>query len=116
MQIDVITTFPDYLKPLELSLVGRAIADEVIALRVHDLREFTADRHRSVDDSPYGGGPGMVMLAEPWALALTHVAGEATVDAGSSTAPQLVVPSPAGEPMTQQLARQWAVRDRLVFG
>ena len=73
MRIDVISIFPDYLAPLDLSLVGKARENGVLDLRVHDLRDWTTDRHRSVDHTPYGGGAGMVMRPEPWARALEGV-------------------------------------------
>ena len=74
MRIDVVSIFPEYLAPLELSLIGKARQDGLLDLRVHDLRDFTTDRHRTVDDTPYGGGAGMVMKPEPWAQALATVA------------------------------------------
>ena len=74
MRIDVVSIFPEYLAPLELSLIGKARQDGLLDLHVHDLRDFTTDRHRTVDDTPYGGGAGMVMKPEPWAQALTAVA------------------------------------------
>ena len=70
MRIDVVSIFPEYLAPLELSLIGKARQDGLLDLQVHDLRDFTTDRHRTVDDTPYGGGAGMVMKPEPWAPAL----------------------------------------------
>ena len=111
MRIDVISIFGEYLAPLHLSLVGRAIADGLIDLEVHDLRDFTHDRHRTVDDSPYGGGPGMVMKPEPWGEALRSV-----LAAGDPTQPvRLVVPTPSGRPFTQAMAAQWSTDPRLVF-
>jgi tRNA (guanine37-N1)-methyltransferase len=111
MRIDVISIFGDYLAPLRLSLVGRAIADGLIDLDVHDLRDFTHDRHRTVDDSPYGGGPGMVMKPEPWGEALRTV-----LAAGDpSHQVRLVVPTPSGRPFTQAIAAQWSTDPRLVF-
>ena len=74
MRIDVVSIFPEYLAPLELSLIGKARQDGLLELNVHDLRDFTTDRHRTVDDTPYGGGAGMVMKPEPWAQALAAVA------------------------------------------
>lgn len=109
MRIDVITIFPDYLAPLDLSLIGKARRDGRIDLRVHDLRDFTHDRHRTVDDTPYGGGAGMVMKPEPWSEALTQVA----QDAG--TRPVLIVPGPGGERFDQSIARDLAEREHLVF-
>lgn len=75
MSIDVVSIFPEYLAGLKLSLIGKAVEQGLIDLDVHDLRDFTFDRHNTVDDSPYGGGAGMVMKAEPWALALEHILG-----------------------------------------
>ena len=111
MRIDVISIFGEYLAPLHLSLVGRAIADGLIDLEVHDLRDFTHDRHRTVDDSPYGGGPGMVMKPEPWGEAMRSV-----LAAGDPAQPvRLVVPTPSGRPFTQAMAAQWSTDPRLVF-
>ena len=113
MRIDVVSIFPEYLAPLELSLIGKARQDGLLDLNVHDLREFTTDRHRTVDDTPYGGGAGMVMKAEPWAQALASVAG--ATEAVPSRKPVLIVPSPAGERFTQALAHELAEEDQLVF-
>ncbi|CAN7416895.1 tRNA (guanosine(37)-N1)-methyltransferase TrmD [Arthrobacter sp. LjRoot14] len=113
MRIDVVSIFPEYLAPLELSLIGKARQDGILDLNVHDLREFTTDKHRSVDDTPYGGGAGMVMKAEPWAQALSSVAGARGGDAARK--PVLIVPSPAGERFTQALAHELAEEDQLVF-
>lgn len=112
MRIDVVTIFPAYLAPLDLSLIGKARQDGVLDLHVHDLRSFTTDRHRTVDDTPYGGGAGMVMKPEPWAQALSAV-----VDAGPESAgkPVLIVPSPAGERFTQALAYELAEEQHLAF-
>ena len=105
MRIDVVSIFPEYLAPLELSLIGKARQDGLLDLRVHDLRSFTTDRHRTVDDTPYGGGAGMVMKPEPWAQALESVADARPEGAGK---PVLIVPSPAGERFTQALAYELA--------
>ncbi|TDE14119.1 tRNA (guanosine(37)-N1)-methyltransferase TrmD [Jiangella asiatica] len=107
MRIDVVTIFPDYLAPLELSLVGKARAAGVLDVRVHDLRDWTTDRHRTVDDTPYGGGAGMVMKPDVWGAALDAVAGEAT--------PRLIVPTPSGQPFTQDVAAELADEPWLVF-
>jgi tRNA (guanine37-N1)-methyltransferase len=108
MQVDVVTIFPDYLAPLRLSLVGKAIENGLVDLRVHDLRATTDDVHRTVDDTPYGGGPGMVMKPEPWVRALEGLTGPAA-------APRLVVPTPAGRPFTQELAQELSTEPWLVF-
>ena len=108
MQVDVVTIFPDYLAPLRLSLVGKAIERGVLDVRLHDLRDATDDVHRTVDDTPYGGGPGMVMKPEPWARTLAGLTGPAL-------APRLVVPTPAGRPFTQELAQELAAEPWLVF-
>jgi tRNA (guanine37-N1)-methyltransferase len=104
MRVDVISIFPDYFAPLDLSLIGKARATGRLDLTVHDLRTWTSDVHRTVDDSPYGGGPGMVMRPEPWSQALDAV--------GAGT---LVVPSPVGKPFTQADAHEFAGLDHLIF-
>ncbi|NLT55267.1 MAG: tRNA (guanosine(37)-N1)-methyltransferase TrmD [Actinomycetales bacterium] len=145
MRIDVITIFPEYLAPLDLSLIGRARRAGLLDVRVHDLRDFTHDRHRTVDDTPCGGGPGMVMSPEPWGEALDRVLvgapepgasepgaaepgaaelgaqepGAPEPDPSTGTAhgrPTLVLPSPSGEPFRQATARELAGADWLVFG
>jgi tRNA (guanine37-N1)-methyltransferase len=120
--VDVISIFPDYLAPLQLSLVGKAVADGVIRLRVHDLRDWATDRHRTVDDTPYGGGAGMVMRPDVWGRALDDVlgAGDATPDQPPDAGPDLtgtvlVVPTPAGVPFTQAVAAELAEAERLVL-
>jgi tRNA (guanine37-N1)-methyltransferase len=109
MRIDVVTIFPEYLAPVRQSLLGKAIERGVVELHVHDLRTWADDVHRSVDDAPYGGGPGMVMLAEPWGRALDHLAPP------GSTQPRLLIPSPAGVPFTQVMARELADEPWLLF-
>ncbi|UVS81121.1 tRNA (guanosine(37)-N1)-methyltransferase TrmD [Actinokineospora sp. UTMC 2448] len=107
MRVDVLTIFPEYLEPLRAALLGRAIERGLFSIEVHDLRKWTHDVHRAVDDSPYGGGPGMVMKPQVWGEALDEVcAGEP---------PRLVVPTPAGRPFTQAMAREYAQVPRLVF-
>ena len=110
MRIDVVSIFPEYLAALDLSLIGKARRDGLLDLSVHDLRDFTTDRHRTVDDTPYGGGAGMVMKPEPWARALESVAGD---DDGAR--PVLIVPSPAGAVFTQAMAYELAAEKHLVF-
>ena len=95
MRIDVITIFPDYLAPLRLSLVGKAIDKGLITLGVHDLRDQTDDVHKTVDDSPYGGGPGMVMKPEPWGRALEALEGPTPYHGGGRSR-RSRVPAPPG--------------------
>jgi tRNA (guanine37-N1)-methyltransferase len=104
--IDVLTIFPGYLDPLRQSLPGKAIEAGIVDLRVHDLRRWTHDVHRSVDDSPYGGGPGMVMKAPVWGEALDETCSRETL---------LVVPTPAGQLFTQATAQRWGSESHLVF-
>ena len=108
MRIDIITIFPAYFGPLEVSLIGKAAQRGDIVFRVHDLRSWAHDPHHSVDDTPYGGGPGMVMKPEPWGAALDAV----LAAAGPA---RLVVPSPSGMPFTQRTAAEYAREPRLVF-
>lgn len=112
MRIDVVTIFPTFFDILDVSLLGKARGAGLLDVRIHDLRAHTHDRHRTVDDSPYGGGAGMVMKPEPWGDALDEIAGEA--DAGIR--PTIIFPSPAGEVFTQATARDLSTRDHLVFG
>ena len=105
LRVDVVTIFPAYLDPLTLSLPGKARAAGLLDVEVHDLRQWTHDRHRTVDDSPYGGGAGMVMKPEPWGEALDVLAGEDTV---------LVVPTPSGQVLTQALAADLATQQHLL--
>ncbi|MGB8388513.1 tRNA (guanosine(37)-N1)-methyltransferase TrmD, partial [Mycobacterium sp.] len=107
MRIDVVTIFPAYLDPLRQSLPGKAIQSGLVDLRVHDLRRWTHDVHRSVDDAPYGGGPGMVMKAPVWGEALDEICSGETL---------LVIPTPAGELFTQATAQRWSTETHLVFG
>ena len=142
MRIDVVSIFPTYFDPLRISLVGKAIDTGLIELGVHDLREWTHDRHRTVDDTPYGGGPGMVMRPEPWGEVLDSLAprpagevldslapspaGEVldslapspageVVDSLASASPTLIVPTPSGRRFSQQTAQELADRDHLIF-
>jgi tRNA (guanine37-N1)-methyltransferase len=109
LRLDVVTIFPDYLAPLRQSLLGKAIERGQVDVRVHDLRRWTDDVHRTVDDTPYGGGPGMVMLPEPWGRALDELAPP------EGPQPRLVVPTPAGARFTQQTAARFAAEPWLVF-
>jgi tRNA (guanine37-N1)-methyltransferase len=110
LSVDVVTIFPDYLAPLRESLLGKAIQRGQVRVDVHDLRTWTTDPHRTVDDTPYGGGPGMVMLPEPWGQALDTIA-----PAEGPGQPRLVVPSPAGRPFNQAVAAELAREPWLLF-
>ena len=132
VRIDVLTIFPGWFEgPLTTSLLGRAIADDVLDVRVHDLRDWTTDRHRSVDDAPYGGGAGMVMRADVWIDACEavwndldaevtrgrtvrgEVPGEPLTAGGDR--PRTILLTPRGRPLTQELASELAAEDRLVL-
>ena len=115
MRIDVVTIFPDYLAPLELSLIGKARGAGLVDVHVHDLREFTHDRHRTVDDAPVGGGAGMVMRPQPWGEALDRVLTDGRKAFDADAVPLLVVPTPAGRALNQALARKLAARPWLAF-
>jgi tRNA (guanine37-N1)-methyltransferase len=108
VRLDLFSIFPAYFDALELSLAGKARESGLLDVHVHDLRDWTHDRHRTVDDTPYGGGAGMVMKPEPWGEALDSV----PIGPGGAT---LVVPTPAGERFTQAVARNLATRQHLVF-
>ncbi|MET0820186.1 MAG: tRNA (guanosine(37)-N1)-methyltransferase TrmD [Aeromicrobium sp.] len=106
MRIDVVSIFPAYLDALQLSLAGKAQSSGLLQIATHDLREFTRDKHRSVDDTPYGGGAGMVMKAEPWGEALDTLASDEAV---------IVVPTPSGTPLTQRIAERLSAEQHLIF-
>ncbi|MFI2752768.1 tRNA (guanosine(37)-N1)-methyltransferase TrmD [Cellulomonas sp. P22] len=106
MRIDVVSIFPDYLAPLELSLVGKARTSGILSLHVHDLRDWTTDRHRTVDDTPFGGGAGMVMRPDVWGTALDDVLQDGA---------HLLVPTPSGTPLTQRTAEELAGEQQLVI-
>lgn len=109
MRIDIISIFPEYLSALDISLIGKARTEGLLDIRVHDLRDFTFDRHRTVDDTPYGGGAGMVMKPEPWALAIESIVGE------GSNRPRLLVPTPSGAVFRQGHAQRLSQDDHLIF-
>ncbi len=135
VRIDIVSIFPEFFSALDVSLLGKARQGGLIDVHVHDLRDFTHDRHRTVDDTPYGGGAGMVMRAEPWGEALDAVLDPAVtrsalVEAALTESPApspaaiesvvpepvVIFPSPAGELFSQSVARELAVEPRLVFG
>ena len=106
MRIDAISIFPDFFQVLDISLLGKAQEQSLIQFQAHDLRQFTGDKHRTVDDTPFGGGAGMLMKPEPWGLALDSVLSD------NST---VVFPSPAGVPFKQATARELSNKEHLVF-
>ncbi|GAA3217037.1 tRNA (guanosine(37)-N1)-methyltransferase TrmD [Nonomuraea helvata] len=107
MRLDIITIFPEYFAPLDVSLIGKARERGTLDVRVHQLRDWAHDVHKTVDDTPYGGGPGMVMKPEVW--------GEAVDDVIGDGAPRLIVPTPSGRPFTQELAQELAGEPWLLF-
>lgn len=126
MRYDVVTIFPEYLEPLKLSLLGKAREKGLVDLHLHDLRDYTFDLHRTVDDTPYGGGAGMVMKPEPWGLALDEVLAASPLqtatedsaegaDPAADTRPLLIVPSPAGAVFDQAMAYELAEEKHIVF-
>lgn len=106
MRVDIVTIFPAFFDVLDVSLIGKARDRGILDMHVHDLREWTHDRHRTVDDTPYGGGAGMVMKPEPWGEALDELLTDDAI---------VLVPSPAGELFTQSMARELALESHLVF-
>lgn len=108
MRIDAISIFPDYFQALDLSLLGKAREKSILDFKVHDLRDFTHDKHRTVDDSPYGGGAGMLMKPEPWGEAFDEV-----LDPSGDTV--VIFTSPAGELFKQATAYELAEADHIVF-
>ena len=106
MRIDAISIFPEFFQVLDISLVGKARQQNLLDIHIHDLRQFTQDKHKSVDDTPFGGGAGMIMKSEPWGLALDSVLSPESI---------VVFPSPAGALFKQDTARQLANAKHLVF-
>jgi tRNA (guanine37-N1)-methyltransferase len=106
MKIDVVTIFPDYFQPLKLSLLGKASEAGIVNFEIHDLRSFATNNHHAVDDTPYGGGAGMVMLPEIWGLALDPLMGPDT---------DLIVLTPAGKRFDQPMAAQFSKASHIVF-
>lgn len=106
MKIDIVSIFPDYFQPINLSILGKALTDGILEVQVHDLRDATEDKHKTVDDTPYGGGPGMVMMPEPWGKALDALLAPDSV---------IVVPSPGGKLLTQPMLQQLSSVKHLVF-
>ena len=109
MQIDLISIFPDYFKSLNLSLLGKAQESGILKINIHDLRDFTTDKHKTVDDAPYGGGPGMVMKADVWGFAIDSVLEK------TKAKPVLIVPTPSGKVFNQKIAQELSSEEHLIF-
>jgi tRNA (guanine37-N1)-methyltransferase len=110
MRVDVISIFPEYFAPLDVSLIGKARERGILDIHLHQLRDHAHDVHRTVDDTPYGGGPGMVMKPDPWGEAI-----DAVLAADPAAPPRIVVPTPSGVPFTQKLAMEYASEPWLLF-
>ena len=107
MKIDAISIFPEFFDVLEISLLGKAQEAGLISFEAHNLRDFTHDRHKTVDDTPYGGGAGMLMKPEPWGEAFDKIIGK--------DRPVVIFTSPAGKPFNEELAGELSQREHLVF-
>lgn len=110
MRVDIISIFPEYFAPLDVSLIGKARERGILDVRLHQLRDWAHDVHRTVDDTPYGGGPGMVMKPDPWGEAI-----DAVLVTGQEAPPRIIVPTPSGVPFTQRLAMEYAAEPWLLF-
>ena len=108
MRIDIISIFPDFFEPLKLSIIGKAQEKNLVEINIHDLRDFTHDKHKTVDDAPYGGGPGMVMSPTPWGDAIDSIL-------NSTEQATLIIPTPAGETFIQKTANQLTTEEHLIF-
>jgi tRNA (guanine37-N1)-methyltransferase len=108
MKIDIITIFPDFFEPLKLSLIGKAQEKDILNIKIHQLRDFTQDKHKTVDDTPYGGGPGMVMSPVPWGEAIDSILDQ-------TDQATLIIPTPSGETFLQKTANQLATHQHLIF-
>jgi tRNA (guanine37-N1)-methyltransferase len=106
MRIDAISIFPEFFDVLDISLLGKAKAQDLLEVKIHNLRDFTDDKHRTVDDTPFGGGAGMLMKPEPWGQALDSVMTPETI---------VIFPSPAGELFKQATAKELSEARHLVF-
>ena len=106
MRIDAISIFPQFFDVLDISLLGKAKTQDLLDVKIHDLRDFTDDKHRTVDDTPFGGGAGMLMKAEPWGQALDSVMTAETI---------VIFPSPAGELFKQATAQELSKAKHLIF-
>ena len=115
MRIDAISIFPDYFQALNISLLGKAQAAGILDFKAHDLRDYTHDKHKTVDDSPYGGGAGMLMKPEPWGEAFDDILGADADESNADARPVIIFTSPAGEVFKQATAQELAQRERIVF-
>ncbi|GGO15560.1 tRNA (guanine-N(1)-)-methyltransferase [Microbispora rosea subsp. aerata] len=115
MRVDIISIFPEYFAPLDVSLMGKARERGILDIRLHQLRDWTHDVHKTVDDTPYGGGPGMVMKPEVWGEAVDAVIAEGRAASGGEGLPRLIVPTPSGRPFTQEVALEYAEEPWLLF-
>lgn len=106
MKLDFITIFPDFFEPLKLSLIGKAQDKSLIEIEVHDLRDQATNVHRQVDDTPYGGGAGMVMMPEVWGKAIDQVINKNS---------ELIILTPAGKKFDQRMAEELATKEHLIF-
>ena len=105
---DLISIFPTYFEPLKLSLIGKAEESALVEINVYDLRDHAEGAHKSVDDTPYGGGAGMVMMPEPWGKAIDPlITGDETHD--------LVILTPAGKKFSQSMAEEFSKKSHLIF-
>ena len=106
MKFDLISIFPDYFAPLKLSLIGKAQDQSLLEINVHDLRDHATDNHKTVDDTPYGGGAGMVMMPEIWGQAIDPLIKDDS---------ELIILSPAGSKFTQRMAEELSTKNHLIF-
>ena len=106
MKIDAVTIFPEYFSPLQLSLIGKAQENDILDIAVHNLRDYTEDNHHSVDDTPYGGGAGMVMKPEIWGEVLDPLMIPDT---------DLIILTPAGEVFDQRMAEELSKASHVIF-
>lgn len=115
MRIDVITIFPEYLEPLQESLLGRAMKEGILSVGVHNLRDWAHDKHQKVDDTPFGGGPGMVMMPHIWAEAIGDTIKKVGHADHSQEEPLIIIPTPAGQPFSQEIAQELSQEKHLIF-
>ncbi len=113
MRVDIVTIFPDMFREVfQFGIVGRAVKAELLSVAVHDLRDWTTDKHRSTDDSPYGGGPGMVMKVEPLVAAVEDVIARSSIEDARRV---LALMSPRGVPLSQARASEMSKLDHIVL-